>query len=74
MSMRYQYAIFWTDPARGAVWARALNRRQALRAARVGHGEVYAMRYPGAAADHGWDAPTFRVCSDRIADYRQATA
>jgi hypothetical protein len=42
---------------------------RAVRAARKAHGYVTAMPLPDPSS-RVWDAPTFRVCSDLIADFR----
>ena len=58
------YGIFIDD---GNKWALATNKRQALRFAKERGGYVTQMRYP---ESNSWDAPTFKVCSDMIADFR----
>ncbi len=61
---RFSYAIF--IPVNK--WARTHNKRQALTFAKQ-HGG-YVTRMPLASANGAWDAPTWRVCSEVIADYR----
>lgn len=62
------YGIFWTDHTIGRdMWARCTNRRTAERHARKVGGYVVRVATGGRMA---WDAPTFRVSGDMIADYR----
>lgn len=61
------YGVFWTAENGKAMWSMSGNRRRALRAGRQWKALVTRMNLPSAGA---WDAPTFLVCSDVIADYR----
>jgi hypothetical protein len=61
------YGVFF-ETDRNPRWAMTRNKRQALKAARKAHGYVTAMNEPSGGGP--WDAPTFKVCSDLIADYR----
>jgi hypothetical protein len=64
------YGMFWTHPQTGeALWLLERNGRYARKAMRRLKGEVYRMDLPG--SNGAWDAPTFRVIADRIADYRE---
>ena len=51
----------------GRKWAMTRNKRQALAYARKTNGIVRVMPYP--YDTHVWDAPTFTVCSDVLADF-----
>lgn len=62
------YGIFWHESGR-AMWALNRNRRVALRYAKSKHGIVSMMPEPSGGG--AWDAPTFRACSDVIADFRE---
>lgn len=55
-----------------AVWAMARNKRVALRTARKYQGYVTWMPLPSPEA-RVWDAPTFLVSSDLLADFRADT-
>ena len=48
-------------------FALTYSMREADRMARESHGTVHAMPLPGTRS---WDAPTFRMCSEMIRDYR----
>ncbi len=62
------YGIFWTDPDHGrAMWQRATSKRVAVRRARQVNGYVITV---GHGRNMAWDAPTFKVCGDVVADYR----
>lgn len=65
------YGIFWNEEERGkAMWAIERSKSRALRhARRLG---AYVTRMPLPYGGGGWDAPTFRACSDVIADYRRS--
>ena len=63
--MRYTYAVFMP----GNMWARTNNKRQALAYARKHRGYVTRMAY--ASGNGAWDAPTFRACSDLLADFSE---
>jgi hypothetical protein len=68
MAAHRLYGVFWTEEGR-AVWGLSRNGRQARKAARIHQGLCLSMRLP--YGNGAWDAPTFRVCSDRLeADYR----
>jgi hypothetical protein len=59
------YGIFWqTDRP---MWTMERSKTRALRYGKQVHGYVTRMPLPTSTA---WDAPTFKVCSDLIADYR----
>jgi hypothetical protein len=60
------YGVFGTVNGT-ARWAMLRNKRRAVRLARLHSGYVTATPEPGCAV---WDAPTFRVCSDLVADFR----
>jgi hypothetical protein len=62
------YGIFATTENGRRTWGMVRNGRLALRIGRRVKGEVYRMDLPG--SNGPWDAPTFRVIADRIADYR----
>lgn len=69
MAQQRLYGVFWDEGNREtAKWAMTRNRREAERHARSVKGYVTAMPLPDAAS---WDAPTFRTCSELIADYRE---
>lgn len=59
---RQEYAVF-----AGSKWARFNNKQVALKVAKVNKGEVRAMPYNRET----WDSPTFYICSERIADFRE---
>lgn len=59
----YLYGIFV-----GSTWAMTRNRRIADRKARQVGG--YVVRVTDAPEYHSFDAPTFRVLGDLVADYR----
>jgi hypothetical protein len=74
------YGLFWQEirpdnPALGSVsafryramWAMARNKRVALREGRKRSAVVTRMDLPQSTS---WDAPTFKACSDVIADFR----
>lgn len=67
------YGLFWTEDRNGrtdvAMWAMERSKRRALYHARTLHAVVTRMDLP--YGNGVWDAPTFRVCSDVIADYRR---
>jgi hypothetical protein len=64
------YGVFADDPTTGRpVWGMERSKVRAVRAARKAHGYVTAMPLPDPSS-RVWDAPTFRVCSDLIADFR----
>lgn len=63
----YLYGVFWVDPKGCLMWAMGRNRKRAEHYARAVKGYVTRMRTPGAEV---WDAPTFKVCSELVADYR----
>jgi hypothetical protein len=73
------YGIFWhrqatndsesTNPRATAMWTLSRNKRKALRYARQVNGVVGMMR--NQTRHDVWDAPTFRVCCEVIADYRK---
>lgn len=75
---RHEYGVFFRlhgpEPQGGyhslARWARLTNKRDALRMAKRVRGEVRTMLASGSA----WDAPTYRVCSDLIVDFRRTGA
>ena len=50
------------------IWCMVRNLRRAKRIARNCQGYVTRMPLP---TTRSWDAPTFRVCSDLVADYRK---
>ena len=60
------YGVFHTQSDGKYHWGYGTNKRVALKAAKAYHGIVTMMPYNRTT----WDAPTFRVCSDIIADYR----
>lgn len=62
------YGVFAQQNGRN-VWAMERNKRRALRLGRKLRGFVMAMPLPETAS---WDAPTFRACSDLLADFRSA--
>ena len=69
------YGVFWTDSTRAdytgrpiAMWGMDRNKRRALHAGRKLRAIVTRMNLP--YGNGAWDAPTFRACSDVIADYR----
>ena len=47
-------------------WGRMTNKAIVLKIAKQYHGIVKRMRLSSSA----WDAPTYRICADIIADYR----
>lgn len=53
----------------GTKWALTRNKKKALTLAKENHGTVRAMPLP--SGHYSWDAPTFRVSSDEIANYQQ---
>ena len=53
----------------GSKWGMVTNKKLALKEAKKHKGEVRAMPYPKDTS--AWDYPTFYVCSDQIADYRE---
>jgi hypothetical protein len=57
------YGVFLPDNK----WALVTNKRKALTLARKRCGYVTSMPYKDSGPS--WDAPTFRVCSDLVADY-----
>ena len=61
------YGVFYQNAAGVPCWAMTRNRKSALRTAEARQGYVTRMNWPGCSV---WDAPTFRVCSDLLADYR----
>jgi len=73
------YGIFWqreprTDSERGdvqacAMWALLTRKRDALRHGKRLGAVVGVMR--NQTRYDVWDAPTFRVCMDVLADYRK---
>lgn len=52
----------------GGKWGMTTNKKNAMEQAKKHQGEVRVMPYP--QDTHAWDYPTFRVCSDPIADFR----
>jgi hypothetical protein len=50
-------------------WGMTTNKKNAMVEAKKHKGEVRQMPYP--KDTYSWDAPTFRVCSDQIADFRE---
>lgn len=66
------YGIFWTEEKDGrahvAMWAMERNQRRAIRHGRRLQALVTRMHLPEGGGP--WDAPTFRACSDVVADYR----
>lgn len=64
------YGVFWVESGR-AMWGMDRSRRRALKAGRKYQAVVSRMDLPSTTY---WDAPTFRVCSDVIADYRPKVA
>jgi hypothetical protein len=68
--MRNLYGIFAVTPTGRPVWAMSYNRRRADRLARLHTGYVTVMRDDPFVTT--WDAPTFRVLSDVVVDYRRA--
>ena len=63
---RFSYAVFLP----GAKWARTHNKKEALAFARQHGGYVTRMPYSH-AGNGAWDAPTWRVSSEVIADFRE---
>lgn len=62
------YAVFWQEQSRAAaMWCRARTKRAAVAQARKVRGYVVRVNYGSRDA---WDAPTFKVCGDVVADYR----
>lgn len=73
--MRYIYGVF-VDPSK---WGLTYNKRHAVRAARSRNGYVVRNRYEPVSRDDltrglvtGWDAPTFHIVGEVIADFRAA--
>lgn len=56
----------------GGKWGMTTNKRTALQAAKEGRGYVRSLPYAGACSSY--DAPTFKVLSDLVADYREEKA
>lgn len=67
---RYTYAVFL--PSQPPRWARTNNKAQALAYARQHGGYVTRMDY--ASGRGTWDAPTFRGCSELVADFTTSQA
>lgn len=66
------YAVFWNRESDGAnVWARLTNKREALKLARRVHGTVGSLSF---GLNMAWDAPTFRVQMNPVADFRKENA
>ena len=63
------YAVFYTSHDGKAMWGMHRNGRTARQIAKRVAGVLHAMPLPSREA-RVWDAPTFRHCSDLIADYR----
>jgi hypothetical protein len=61
--MKNLYGIFV-----GSKWAMTTNKGKALQLAKAEKGIVTSMPDPKGTA--AWDGPTFRACSDVIADFR----
>ena len=59
----YLYGIFM-----GSKWCMGWNKRKALKFAKQNKGEVRRMLDPKDTMS--WDAPTFQICSEQIADFR----
>lgn len=71
------YGVFYVDPATGRpCWGLRTNRRRAVSAARAHKGQVRVIPNGMSRGIWGsvtsWDAPTFRVTSDLVADFREA--
>jgi len=64
--MKYLYGIFILDST-VQKWCMSTNRKRALAFGKANRGLVTRMLYP--RDTNSWDAPTFRACSDVIADY-----
>jgi hypothetical protein len=69
---RSLYGVFFVDQITGrAMWCLGRNKRAARRRARTELGYVIEVTNAfGYGAPSAWDAPTFKVCGNRIADYR----
>lgn len=61
------YGIFWKEGDM-QMWARCSNKRNALRFGKIKQALVTGMLAYGSRG--AWDAPTFKACSDRVADFR----
>ncbi len=61
--MRHLYGVFTNKQ-----WGMTTRKVEAIKVAKNWKAVVRVMPYPG--GDYAWDAPTFRVCSDLLADYR----
>lgn len=62
MAAQRLYGVFWTDNGIPK-WGMARNGRGARRIAREKAGLCLSMPLPDTQS---WDAPTFRVCADRV--------
>lgn len=63
------YGVFFQLDGR-ARWGMERSKRRALAFARAAKGYVTRMDLPSPEA-RVWDAPTFRVCSEVVADFRE---
>lgn len=78
-NFRAHYAVFFTlagpekYPGLSLLsrWTRLTNKRAAVAYARRVGGYVVRVGYGSTDA---WDAPTFRVCGDVVADHRRVAA
>lgn len=61
----YLYGVF-----AGTKWGMTTNRKMAIKSAQTARGYITRMKYPVGNGSNVWDAPTFKMCSDLLADYR----
>ncbi len=59
------YGVFTSEQ-----WGMTTRKAEAIKVARNWGAYVRVMPYPG--GNYAWDASTFKVCSELLADYRMA--
>lgn len=71
--MGYVYGIFWTRPDGRQLMTFSARKAEAIAYARKQRGSLGRMpaRQFRAGGPYGWDAPTFKVTADFVADYSQ---